>query len=97
MEKIQDRSAPSELQEPGGVLEALARKGARQLLAQAMEAEVAEFVEKHCGTTDEEGRRVVVRDGPGPRQAFQQPDPAAIPAPRAQRRQPDPHSVLEGH
>ena len=63
MEKTQDKSASSELQEPGGVLEELARKGARQLLAQAMEAEVAEFVEKHSGTTDEEGRRVVVRNG----------------------------------
>jgi len=63
METRQDRSTPSELQEPGGVLEALARKGARQLLAQAMEAEVAEFVEKHSGATDEEGRRVVVRNG----------------------------------
>jgi transposase-like protein len=63
MEKTQDRSASLELQEPGGVLEELARKGARQLLAQAMEAEVAEFVEKHSGTTDEEGRRVVVRNG----------------------------------
>ena len=63
MEKTQDRTAPSELQEPGGVLEALARKGARQLLAQAMEAEVAEFVEKHSGRTDEEGRRLVVRNG----------------------------------
>ena len=28
-----------------------------------MEAEVAEFVEKHSGTTDEEGRRLVVRNG----------------------------------
>src|SRR5208337_3520760 len=63
MEKTQDRSASSELQEPGGVLEELARKGARQLLAQAMEAEIAAFVEKHSGTTDEEGRRVVVRNG----------------------------------
>ena len=63
MEKTQDRSAPSELQEPGGVLEELARKGARQLLAQAMEAEVAEFVERHRGRTDEAGRRLVVRNG----------------------------------
>jgi putative transposase len=63
MEKTQDRSASSELQGPGDVLEELARKGARQLLAQAMEAEVAEFVEKHSGTTDEEGRRLVVRNG----------------------------------
>ena len=63
MEKTQDRSASSELQEPRDVLEELARKGARQLLAQAMEAEVAEFVEKHSGTTDEGGRRLVVRNG----------------------------------
>ena len=51
------------MQEPGGVLEELARKGARELLAQAMEAEVAEFVEKHSGRTDEAGRRLVVRNG----------------------------------
>jgi putative transposase len=63
MEKTQDRSASSELQEPGDILEELARKGARQLLAQAMEAEVSEFVEKHSGTTDKEGRRLVVRNG----------------------------------
>jgi transposase-like protein len=63
MDKTQDRSASSELQEPGSVLEELARKGARQLLAQAMEAEVAEFIEKHSGSTDEEGRRLVVRNG----------------------------------
>jgi putative transposase len=65
MEKPQDRSALSDLQEqcPGNVLEALARKGARQLLAQAMEAEVSEFVEKHRAFTDEDGRRLVVRNG----------------------------------
>ena len=65
MENPQDRSAPSDLQGqcPGDVLEALARKGARQLLAQAMEAEVSEFVEKHRTVTDEDGRRLVVRNG----------------------------------
>jgi len=65
MENPQDRLPPSDLQgqEPGGVLEELARKGARQMLAQAMEAEVAEFVEKHSGMRDEEGRHSVVRNG----------------------------------
>jgi putative transposase len=61
MENPQDRLPPSDLQ--GGVLEELARKGARQMLAQAMEAEVAEFVEKHSGVRDEEGRHSVVRNG----------------------------------
>jgi len=63
MEKIQDKLAASELQEPENLLEALARKGARQLLAQAMEAEVCEFVEKHRAVIDEDGRRLVVRNG----------------------------------
>ena len=69
MENPQDRLGLSDLQgqEPGGVLEELARRGARQMLAQAMEAEVAEFVEKHSGVTDEEGRRLVVRNGHLPR------------------------------
>ena len=65
MKSPQDRSTPSELQEktPGDVLEELARRGARQLLAQAMEAEVAEHVEKHRDLIDAEGRRLVVRNG----------------------------------
>jgi len=44
-------------------LEELARRGARQLLAQALEAEVAEHLEEHRNLTDEEGRRLVVRNG----------------------------------
>ena len=65
MEKPQDRSTVSELQgkTPGDVLEELARRGARQLLAHAMEVEVAEHVEKHRNFTNEEGRRLVVRNG----------------------------------
>jgi putative transposase len=65
VEKLKDRLSLSEFQgqTPGDALEELARKGARQLLAQAMEAEVAEFVEKHGNVTDEEGRHSVVRNG----------------------------------
>ena len=65
MEKPQDKSASSELQgkSPGDVLEELARRGARELLGRAMEAEVAEYVERHRDLTDEEGRRLVVRNG----------------------------------
>jgi transposase-like protein len=51
------------MQEPGDVLEELAREGARQLLAQALENEVAEFIEEHRGMRDREGRRSVVRNG----------------------------------
>jgi putative transposase len=63
MENPQDKAAVSRMQEPGDVLEELVREGARQLLAQALENEVAEFVEKHRGMKDGEGRRSVVRNG----------------------------------
>jgi hypothetical protein len=65
MEKPKDRATTSEMQGqlPGGVLEELAREGVRQLLAQALEAEVAEFLEKHQDNIDEEGRRRAVRNG----------------------------------
>jgi putative transposase len=65
MEKSKDRASDLSLQEqlPGSVLEELAREGARQLLAQALEVEVAEFVEKHQNKINAEGRRQVVRNG----------------------------------
>ena len=54
-----------EAQGPGSVLEA-ARRGARQMLAQAMEAEVAAFVENHADKVDERGHRMVLRNGQVP-------------------------------
>ena len=37
------------------------RAGARELLAQAVEAEVAEFLEGHATLVDDRGRRRIVR------------------------------------
>ena len=39
------------------------RSGAQQLLAQAIEAEVAEWIDAHQHLTDEAGHRQVVRNG----------------------------------
>ena len=63
MEKA-TRSEP-EMQQPApwSVLEELARKGAQQMLAAALEMEVTEYVEKHEERVDEDGRRLVVRNG----------------------------------
>jgi putative transposase len=44
-------------------LEQALRKGARQMLVQAIEAEVAEYVEAHRDEVDGNGRRLVVRNG----------------------------------
>ena len=44
-------------------LEQTLREGARQMLLQAIEAEVTEYVEAHRGEVDGNGRRLVVRNG----------------------------------
>ena len=61
MEKV--RETETEVQGPGTVLEEIARRGARQMLASAMDEEVAAFLEQHAEKTDENGRRLVVRNG----------------------------------
>jgi len=51
---------------PGGIedsLTELLRNGARRLIQQAIEAELAEMRAKYEGQTDEQGRRAVVRNG----------------------------------
>ena len=52
------------------VLEALAREGARQLLQQALENEVAEYIEAHAAKRDENGRRLAVRNGTMPERSI---------------------------
>ena len=44
-------------------LHEILRQGAQKLLAEAIEADVAEWIEQHLHVTDEQGRRQVVRNG----------------------------------
>ncbi|MDP9349228.1 MAG: IS256 family transposase [Gemmatimonadota bacterium] len=44
-------------------LDELAREGARRMLAAALEAEVAEYLERHRGERDEQGQALVVKNG----------------------------------
>jgi transposase-like protein len=44
-------------------LDALAREGARRIIAVALRAEADEYVERHAGEVDEDGHRLVVRNG----------------------------------
>src|SRR3954463_783535 len=41
----------------------LAREGARWMIAAALKAEVGEYVERFAGERDEDGKRLVVRNG----------------------------------
>lgn len=58
----QPEGAIVSIKEPSPLEQAL-RDGARQMLLQAIEAEVAEYVESHRGEVDGNGRRLVVRNG----------------------------------
>jgi transposase-like protein len=44
-------------------LDEIVREGARRMLAAALEAEVAAYIAAHAGERDEQGRRLVVRNG----------------------------------
>jgi putative transposase len=46
-------------------LDDLAREGARRMIAAALEAEVQQYVASFAGEVDEDGRRLVVRNGRG--------------------------------
>ena len=47
----------------GSLLDELVRDGARAMLATALQAEVAAYIEAHTDQLDEQGRRLVVRNG----------------------------------
>src|SRR4051794_13740205 len=52
------------------VLTDLLRDGARRLLAQAIEAEVAAWIDDHAHLKDDQGRRLVARNGHLPERAI---------------------------
>ena len=63
------------------------QRGARALLAQAVEAEVADYVEQHAGLTSEDGRRRLVRHGHLPeREIMTGIGPVAVRRPRVRDR-----------
>jgi transposase-like protein len=47
----------------GSLLDELVRDGARAMLAAALQAEVAAYIDAHAGELDEDGHRLVVRNG----------------------------------
>ncbi len=59
---VQDAEASNEAA-GGSLLDEIVRDGARQMLAAALQAEVAAYVEAFAGEVDENGRRLVVRNG----------------------------------
>lgn len=64
MLKVQEKAGIGE-EGMSTLLDELAREGARRMLAAALEAEVAAYIEEHQQERDERGHRLVVRNGKG--------------------------------
>src|SRR5687767_9610419 len=70
-------------------LDELARQGARQMIALALQLEVAEYIETHAHLRDEAGQRLVVRNGSAsPRTVIVGATPVSVQAPRVDDRRP---------
>ena len=71
------------------VLTDLLRQGAQQLLAQAIEAEVADWIDRHQDCRDAAGRRQVVRNGHLPERTITTGvGPVTVKQPRVRDRRP---------
>lgn len=74
----------------GSLLDEIARDGARQMLAAALVAEVAAYVEKFADQVDEHGHRLVVRNGHHrPREVMTAAGAVGVRAPRVNDRRVD--------
>jgi len=74
---------PADQAVTSSVLDELVRQGARAMLAAALQAEVAAYIEQNAGEVDQQGRRLVVRNGYAePREVLTGAGPVEVVAPR---------------
>jgi transposase-like protein len=75
--------APAGPVDGASLIDEIVREGARRMLAAALQAEVDAYVAAHVGELDEQGRRLVVRNGHAvPRQVLTSAGAVAVRAPR---------------
>lgn len=73
------------------MIDELVREGARRMLAEALQAEVDDYIARHAGERDEHGRRLVVRNGSHqPRDVLTSAGAVEVTAPRVNDRRTDP-------
>ncbi|MFZ2526143.1 MAG: IS256 family transposase [Rhodococcus sp. (in: high G+C Gram-positive bacteria)] len=60
---VHEEQDPSETGSSHSLLDEIVRDGARQMLAAALQAEVADYIARHAGEVDDNGHRLVVRNG----------------------------------
>jgi transposase-like protein len=77
--------------EPSALIDQIVREGARQMLAVALQAEVAAYIDQFAGVRDENGRRMVVRNGIAePRTVLTSAGAVEVTAPRVNDKRADP-------
>jgi transposase-like protein len=73
------------------LIDELVREGARRMLAEALQAEVEDYIARHVSERDEHGRRLVVRNGHHrPREVLTSAGAVEVTAPRVNDRRFDP-------
>ncbi len=78
-------------EQESSVIDRIVREGARQMLAAALQAEVEAYVERFAGERDENGRRLVVRNGSAePRTVLTSAGAVQVTAPRVNDKRTDP-------
>ncbi|MCA1701379.1 MAG: IS256 family transposase, partial [Actinobacteria bacterium] len=87
----EDRTGSVQLSESSSVIDDIVREGARRMLAEALAAEVEECIVRFAEERDEQGRRLVVRNGyHEPREVLTSSGAVEVKAPRVNDRRVDP-------
>jgi hypothetical protein len=88
---VPDLPAAMQAGEPSSVIDQIVRDGARQMLAAALQAEVAAYVDRFAGVRDGNGHRPVVRNGAAePRTVLTSAGAVEVTAPRVNDKRTDP-------
>ncbi|VCT92717.1 hypothetical protein MHAS_04447 [Mycolicibacterium hassiacum DSM 44199] len=89
---VHDAEDANDSDTPGrSLLDEIVRDGARQMLAAALQAEVAAYVAQYADQLDENGHRLVVRNGyHQPREVLTAAGAVQVKAPRVNDRRVDP-------
>jgi putative transposase len=86
---VHDEAEPNEAS--GSVLDEIVREAARQMLAVALQAEVSAYIDAHAEEIDENGHRLVVRNGHhNEREVITAAGPVPVRAPRVNDKRTDP-------
>jgi transposase-like protein len=88
-----DAEDPGRPEGSSSLIDQIVREGARRMLAEALQAEVDAYIAQFSGERDEQGRRLVVRNGcHQPREVLTSAGAVEVVAPRVNDRRVDPNT-----